>query len=41
MPVMTTPAAEITDAAAYTQAVQDALGAAAAHYTGRLRHRFG
>ncbi|MCG7202731.1 hypothetical protein MB828_02575 [Streptomyces arenae] len=28
---MTTPAAEITDAAAYAQAVQDAVGAAAAY----------
>ncbi|MER6084586.1 NAD-dependent DNA ligase LigA [Streptomyces sp. NPDC001833] len=31
---MTTPAAEITDAAAYAQAVQDAVGAAAAYYAG-------
>ncbi|WP_217544839.1 NAD-dependent DNA ligase LigA [Streptomyces sp. GbtcB6] len=31
---MTTPAAEIVDAAAYTRAVEDAVGAAAAYYAG-------
>ncbi|MEV7979829.1 NAD-dependent DNA ligase LigA [Streptomyces sp. NPDC086519] len=34
MPVMTTPAAEITDAATYAQAVEEAVGAAAAYYAG-------
>ncbi|MGW2964512.1 hypothetical protein ACWDGI_39490 [Streptomyces sp. NPDC001220] len=31
---MTTPAAEIVDTAAYTQAVEEAVGAAAAYYAG-------
>ncbi len=34
MRIMTTPAAVIVDAAAYARAVEDAVGAAAAYYTG-------